>query len=141
MSEGVWLPQEEFDALVEKVRQHEVSLDAAMQRATRRVEQAEEAERDAVRAAVEWGDRVKQAERERDELGPLFIRDCCRILGVDENDMLRMDKIAARLAKQTEALREIRDREPDRSSVDQQAFFWTWAKQVASAALSDEEQG
>ncbi len=39
-----------------------------------------------------------KAERERDELGPLFIRDCCRILGVDENDYLRMDKIGTRLA-------------------------------------------
>ncbi len=42
--------------------------------------------------------RAEQAERERDELGPLFIRDACRLLGIDESDSLRMDKIAARLA-------------------------------------------
>ncbi len=55
---------------------------------------------------------LKQAERERDELGPLFIRDCCRILGVDENDYLRMDKIGTRLASVpalVEALRRIAD--------------------------------
>ncbi len=53
--------------------------------------------------------RAEQAERERDELGPLFIRDACRLLGIDESDSLRMDKIAARLASVpalVEALRE-----------------------------------
>lgn len=75
--------------------------------------------------------RLAQAERERDELGPLFIRDCCRILGVDEKDTLRMDKIAARLAKAdklAEALREIIALPVPRS---------VEAIEIADAALAD----
>jgi hypothetical protein len=33
------------------------------------------------------------------------------------------------------ALEKIADREPDLSSVNQTAFFWTWAKEVAEEAL------
>ena len=39
-----------------------------------------------------------------------------------------------------EALQQIRDREPDQSSSDQTAFFWTWAKRIASDALAKWEQ-
>jgi hypothetical protein len=47
---------------------------------------------------LEFKPREEAAERERDDLGPLFIRDACRILDVDEHDISRMDALADRLA-------------------------------------------
>jgi hypothetical protein len=45
---------------------------------------------------LEFKPREEAAERERDDLGPLFIRDACRILDVDEHDISRMDALARR---------------------------------------------
>ncbi len=61
---------------------------------------------DAIAALNRIVARVEQAERERDELGPFFVRDCCRILGVDELDYLRLDTLAARLREAAAAERE-----------------------------------
>lgn len=43
--------------------------------------------------------RVEAVERERDDLGPLFVRDACRVLGVAEDDPYRLDKVMARLSE------------------------------------------
>ncbi len=56
-----------------------------------------------------------EAKRESDDLGPFFVRDLCRLFGVDENEPLRMDKLADRLASVpalVEALRRISEWQP-----------------------------
>jgi hypothetical protein len=48
----------------------------------------------------------------------------------------REKRLATTLSKCQEALREIRDREPDKSSSDQWASFPAWAKERAARALA-----
>jgi hypothetical protein len=66
------------------------------------------ADEECVRADAMF-ERAVAAERERDELGPLFVRDACRVFGVDENDPYRMDKLMKRLETAAAAERALRD--------------------------------
>ena len=90
-------PQHSLDG--DALASHCLALLAELEEAERINQSGDEQFANLVERFHEAEHRLQTVERERDNLGPLFIRDCCRILNVDESDYLRMDKIAARLAK------------------------------------------